>query len=490
MFFLPIAHAFGWLFTILAAAMAMPIAFAATFEETIVLHAFVATGAALSFIGVALIFALKGTEILAGRRQSLLLLCAIWLIIPLVAALPLYISGYPGGMVSAYFEAVSGFTTTGSTVFIDLSEVPKSLLVWRSFLQWLGGLMTLLAIAVVIGPLTGDQRIGHQFDQVSRSTHGSLLHTGAAIRIILPIYTGLTLACFTLLLSATIPPFDAFCLSLSTLSTGGFMPRSGTIALYGSSFAELVLAIFMFLGAVNLFWIRALIQFRWRLLREMHEPLSIGAIMIVLGILLTVPLLINSPETGFRSVYHSLTLGLATAASLVSTSGFAISDRTQDAIPYIFVLIICLIGGGRFSTAGGLKYSRVTAMFRQSGRELRFLFFPHLVRPSRYGKESRDTRILQVFWSNFAVIIFVIFALTSVLGACGIPLSAGLLAAISGVSNIGPAYSFLPVAEVASAPPFGEMHYAAQLALCAGMILGRVEVLALLSLVNIAYWRS
>ena len=268
------------------------------------------------------------------------------------------------------------------------------------------------------------------------------------------------------------------------------MPRSGTIALYGSSSAELVLSIFMFLGAINLLWIRAVLQFRWTTLREIKEPISIGIIMLLLGVLLTIPLLLNSPETGFRSVYHSLTLGLATAASFVSTSGFAISDRTQDAIPYMVVLIICLVGGGRFSTAGGLKFFRVAAMFRQSGRELRFLLFPHLVRPSRYGKESSDIQILRTLWSNFTVVIIVLFLLAAILAATGVPFSAGLLAAISSISNIGPAYSFLPVAEITSAPPFGEMSPIAQLALCLGMILGRVEVLALLSLMNFAYWRS
>ena len=490
MLFFSIAHAYGWLFAVMAAAMTLPIAIAVAFEETSVAHAFVATAAILGFVGGALIFALKGTEILAGRRQGLFLLCTIWLVVPLVAALPFYISGHPGSLVPAYFEAVSGFTTTGATVFIDLSNVPHSILVWRSFLQWLGGLITLLALAVILGPLTGHDLLDGQLRQIGRSTHGTLHHTASAIRSILPIYGGLTLACFTLLLSASIPPFDAFCLSLSTLSTGGFMPRSGTIALYGSSSAELVLAIFMFLGAVNMLWIRAILQFRWRNLRAIKEPVWIGVTMLVLGVLLTIPLLINSPEAGFRSVYHSFTLGLATAASFVSTSGFAISDRTHDAIPYMFVLIICLIGGGRFSTAGGLKFFRVAAMFRQSGRELRFLVFPHGVRPSRYGKESSDIQVLRTLWTNFTVVIIALFILTAILAASDVPLSAGLLAAVSAVSNIGPAYFFLPVAEIASAPPYGEMAPSAQLALCLGMVLGRVEVLALLSLMNFAYWRS
>ncbi|MGI9387836.1 MAG: TrkH family potassium uptake protein [Methyloligellaceae bacterium] len=490
MFLLSIAYAYGWLFAVMSAAMLLPVPFALTFEESNVIGAFVVTSAILAFAGGALIFALKGTKLRTGRRLNLFVLCTIWLIMPLFAALPLYISGQPDGLVAAYFEAVSGFTTTGATVFVDLADVPRSILVWRSILQWLGGFTTLLALGVLIGPLTGQERLGAELRQIGHSKHSIAQDVATAIRTILPVYGGLTLACFALLVFAAIPPFDAFCLALSTLSTGGFMPRSGTIALYGSSAAELILALFMFLGAVSLLWVRAILQFRWGMLREIREPVSIGLIILFLGVLLTVPLLINSPETGVRSVYRSLTLGLATAASFVSTSGFAVSDRTQDAIPYMFVLVICLVGGGRFSTAGGLKYFRVAAMFRQSGRELRFLLFPHLVRPSRYGKESRDISILQTLWSNFVVIVLVLIALTAILSTGGVPLSAGLLAAISSVSNIGPAYSFLPVAEIASAPPFGEMGSSAQLALCGGMMLGRVEGLALLSLMNFAYWRS
>ncbi len=485
-----VTHIFGWLFALLAVSMFLPAAFALAFKEQSVVQAFLATGMITGFLGGGLIFALKGRLSYGSRREGLVLLCTVWFVIPCIAALPFYLSGHPKNFSAAYFEAVSGFTTTGGTIFLDLAEVPKGILVWRSFLQWLGGLTTLVAVAVILGPLTGPDFQSRQLRRITRSTRGTLKLITEASRTIFPLYLSLTFLCFMLLYFAKIPSFDAFCLSLSTLSTGGFMPRSGTISLYGSPLAELILAIFMFFGAVSIFWLRAIIQFQWKDVREIREPNWIGVFILLVGLLLAAPLFLDSPESGLSSVYHSLTTGLATAASFVTTSGFAISDRTQEMFPYVAVIIICLIGGGWFSTAGGLKFFRIGAMFRQAGRELKLLVFPHSVRPSRYGRESTDKIVMRSIWVNFAVVVTMLWSLALLMAATGLSLSAAFLASVSALSNIGPAYVLTSLPDLANKPSYGEMLPIAHFSLSFGMILGRLEVLTLLSLINLAYWRS
>ncbi len=483
-------YASGWLLSVLSAVMLVPVLFAFALQEIQVAQIFFVVALVVGFVGIGLLLALKDQKMEFGRKQGLLLVCAIWVFVPFVAAIPFILAGIPDTVSAAYFEAVSGFTTTGATVLIDLAEVPKSLLVWRSLLQWLGGLSTLMALSVVLNPLMGADVGDRDYRQVHRSTHATIDHAKTSFRTIFPIYSGLSLLCFVLLIFSEIPPFDAFCLSLSTLSTGGFMPRAGTLELYGSPPGELVIAIFMFLGGVSVIWLNSILRFRWNAVREIPEPLWIAGAIVLFGTVMAALLLSNSPETGIRLVYRSWTLGLATAASFVSTTGYTVSERTQDFLPYMFVIMVCLVGGGRFSTAGGLKFFRVAAMIRQSMRELRQLVFPHGVRPSRFGREARDNEIIRLIWANFVVMIIALWVLALVLAATGVPLTAAFLAATSAISNIGPAYTSTRFPELQSIPGFNEMIPAAQYALTAGMILGRVEFLALLSLMNLAYWRT
>ena len=490
MFPIVILFTIGWILTLLASCMLLPVLFSLASEETAVAQSFLVIAVALGFIGGALLLALKDQKFSIDRKMELVIICTIWFVTPLCAALPLILSGFPGSLNAALFEAVSGFTTTGATVFADLADVPRGIIAWRSLLQWLGGLTTLMALAVALNPLIGDEVSDTHFRQVHRSSLATQRHAITSFRTIMPIYGGLTLLCFVLLMFANIPPFDALCLSLSTLSTGGFMPRSGTIELYGSPPAEFVLAIFMFLGCISILWLGAVFRFRWNVLKELPEPFWIAAAMVLFGLVVTVMLLQNAPDTGFLQLFRSWTLGLATAASYISTTGLTISERSHDAIPYVVMIIICLIGGGRFSTAGGLKFYRVLSMFRQSSRELNLLIFPHGVSASRFGRESRDNDVMRLIWANLFAVVTAIWILAVIVAATDVPLSVSFLASVSSISNIGPAFTFTRLPDFSTVPGFGELSAVAQIALAIGMIFGRLEFLALLSLANVVYWRS
>ncbi|MGI9382894.1 MAG: TrkH family potassium uptake protein [Methyloligellaceae bacterium] len=485
-----VLYILGWLLAAAAVAMLIPAAVAVALDPIAVAQAFVVPALSTGFLGGCLIIAFIGRETLFGRRPSLLLLCGLWVIIPIAGALPLYTAGFPKSLMGAIFEAVSGFTTTGASIFVDLAELPKSIIVWRALLQWTGGLATLLALAAIIAPLTGTELMDRQLRLIGRSAHGSALHMTESLRSILPLYLALTMGCFVCLIFSGLPPFDAFCLSLSTVSTGGFMPRAGTIELYGSPAAELVLAVFMALGGVSIVWIRAILQARWSIVRETREPIWILGLIAVTGVALSAALINVSQESGLVDSLHSITLGLATAASLISTTGLAVSARAHELIPYIALLGLCIIGGGRFSTAGGLKVYRLGVMLRQLGRELRLLVYPHGVRPSRYGDERRDVELLKMVWTVLVAFVLSIGVLAVLLSAAGLPFEASLLAAVTALSNIGPAYEFSRASELANAPSFADMSAWAQAALCGGMILGRVEILALFGLVNLTYWRQ
>lgn len=487
---LTVLYVFGCLFAILAGGLAVPFFMAVAFQEFEAAQAFFATSLLLGFVGGGLILALKGGRTIVNRRESLLLAGLVWLVIPVPAALPFFFSGYPTNFLQAYFEAVSGFTTTGASILDDLSEIPLSLIFFRSFLQWLGGLAMLLLFGLILGELTGPERIDRRLRQINRGVLGSADHIWDAARSVVPLYGGLTFVCFLLLMVAQIPAFDALCLSLSTLSTGGFMPRAGTVSLYGSPFAELVLAVFMFLGAVSIFWVRSIVQFQWAGLTKTKEPIYIGVAIIVTGVVLAIPLLLISPEQGFRSVYHSLTLGIATAASIVSTTGFAISAQTQEIFPFVALMFLCMIGGGSFSTAGGLKFFRLMAMLEQAGRDLKQLVYPHGVGVMDKKAPTTEDNVALTLAANFAVFLLAIAGLALLLSVTDLSFSAAIAASVSAISNIGPAFGLAALPELADEISYSEISASGQLLLCAGMIFGRVEVLVLLSLFYIGFWRA
>jgi len=485
-----VIYILGWLMTSAAAAMLVPTAFAVALDPALVFEAFLFPAVVIGFIGVNMLIAFRARDMAISRRQSLAVLVLIWVLMPLAGALPLYSAGFPGELVPAIFEATSGFTTTGASVISEFATVPRSIIVWRGLLQWMGGLVTLLLLAALLGPLWEGNLTERQFRLFGKSEQRIFPRIAEAIRVILPIYMLVTLLCFLCLMLSGLPSFDAFCLSLSTVSTGGFMPREGTIALYGSTSAEFVLAIFMALSSISILWVRAVFSGRWTFVKDMREPYFIAVAIVIFGGVLTLLMLKNAPVGGFGDVLDTVALSLATAASLISTTGFMISEPAHSLIPYMVVLAVAIIGGGAFSTAGGLKVYRLWAMFRQIGRELRLLVYPHGVRPSADGDEIRDERLMMAIWTTFGAYIITIAVLAIALAASGLAFEGALLAAASSVSNIGPAYEIIRVNDFPDAPSYANMAPWTQIALCGGMILGRGEVLVLLSLLSTTYWRD
>lgn len=483
-------HLLGWVLAALAAAMLFPAAIAISEDTLATVQAFIVPAFLVGFLGGCLILAFRNSAVFSTRWDSLFLLGLTWLVIPLAATLPFYYSGFPKDIIPAYFEATSGFTTTGATTIVDLSQTPRGIILWRAVLQWGGGLTTLLSLVAILGPLSGSHLMDRQLRVIGRSTHGSIRHIVEALRSITPVYSALTMACFISLVFSDIPPFDAFCLALSTISTGGFMPREGTIALYGSPAAELFLTFFMCCGAVSIVWFKAILQRRWMLARETREPFWIIALILFSGILLCVQLLASSVSLEWREALHFLTIGLATAASIITTTGFLISGEAQNLVPFMVLLGLSFIGAGRFSTAGGLKLYRVISMIRQAGRELRILIYPHGVRPARHGEEARDVEIIRAIWITFAAYIIVLGTLAVLLSAFGLAFQGAMLAGAGALGNIGPVYEMARTANFPDAPSYDAMSATAQLALCAGMIFGRVEVLALLTFLNLANWQD
>jgi trk system potassium uptake protein TrkH len=484
------AYILGWCFGGLSLAMMVPAVHALLLGERHEAMAFMNSSVGLFFLAGSIVFALYRDTLHLGRRQQLLVVISLWFLLPAGAAMPFYLSGAADTLPKAYFEAMSGFTTTGATLFGSLAPLAKSIILWRALLQWLGGLATLLSLSFIIGRFLGAELFGRDTSAIMQSSGGTSRDLENALTAIVPIYAGLTLACFVLLTLFGIPSFDALCLALSTLSTGGFMPRDGSIALYGSPAAELTLTVFMFFGAVSIVWLKALVTMNRVVLARNSEPVGIAITVLLLGLALAAVIFHKTAGSDLFALVHSLTLGLASAASLLSTTGFEFGHSEQIAIPYLVLLPIAVVGGGRYSTAGGLKFSRLATMLELSRRELRKLLYPHSVGRMLYSNRERDENVRRSVWSIFAVTLIALVAMILGLSYLDMSLEGALMAALSALSNFGPAYEMAKVGNPSAYRAFADMPTNAQLILCAGMVVGRVETLMLLGLFNMAIWRK
>ena len=487
-----VIYLFGWMVFVLAGCMLLPAVTALLSQETQVAWMFAMASGTTAFIGGGLILALRGKVVELSRTEGLALLVFVWVFLPLAGAIPIWLAGVTGSFVRSYFEAVSGFTTTGATVFAQLVDVPNGIIIWRSLLQWLGGLTSLLTLALVIGPLIGTGQIERQLRILGGGETGRSWYRVSAFRTILPFYSALSICCFFALLACGVPAFDALCLAMSTISTGGFMPRDGTLVEYGSSLGLVVVGLFSLAGAVSIVWLRSLLTMRWTEVWQTREPFFVIGAVIFLAPFLAFAFLQAVPALSVDGTFRAIAAGFASAASYVSTTGFPVSPATDPALPYLLLLLICIIGGGRFSTAGGLKFFRLGTLLSHSGQEIGWLVYPHSVTSvASAGNITRDRlMVLRAVWANFAVYFGVFVALGCGLGFAGLDLPASLLAAVSALSNIGPAYTAMLGEFGEKAVGYPAMGDATLLGLAFGMILGRVEILALLGLINVRYWRG
>lgn len=469
-----------------ALAMLLPAVVAFAAGETPAANAFVLTAGLLGFLAAAAIFALRGRTRTISRAGSYVLVLAIWIGAPVIAALPLMRAGGTD-YLTALFETVSGFTTTGATALERVGSVGLSGIFFRAELQWLGGFVTLVTVTTVLaasglGGLTRSQAalVSGVDDRAGRLVT-------AAGRILIA-YLAVTTGCVILLFVSGIPPFEAVCISLSTVSTGGFMPIDGTFSAYGNPFANGVVAIFMLIGATSIVWHRMVAEGRWQLVREHRESYWVAGVAVLVS-LLYMAAFADPLHPASESPPHWITGGFLTGISLVSTTGFESHSAAFAALPATLVFFLAVIGASGFSTAGGLKYYRIGALLTLSGQELRRLIYPHSVRESRFGSVPYNLDMMKAILGNLLVCLVVIMAAVILLSVSLPDFEAALSATIAGFANIGPLYS-AGWGDPQTWTPYAGFDGFAKLVFIAVMILGRLEVLVVFAVFNLAYWRS
>lgn len=418
-------------------------------------------------------------------RDGFVVVTLFWALLALFGALPFQFAGITTSMADAYFETMSGLTTTGSTVLTGLDNMPRSINLWRAELQFLGG-MGIVVLAVAILPMLG---VGGM-QLFKAETPGPMKDSKLTPRIketakaLWYVYLTLTLICIGALWLAGMTPFEAVIHSFTALSTGGFSNHDASIAYYDSAAIEMILAVFMFLGGASF-----ALHFLAVTSRDPSLHWRDSEFRSYLLIVLTVTLVIAAALTAagiYPNVASSLRYALFQVVSMATTTGYMSADfGVWPPALGALLMIISFFAGSAGSTSGGIKVVRMVLLFKQTLCEIKRLIHPNAQVPLKLsGKVVPDRTLAAV--AIFFVVYVAVFVLIGILvAALGTDLVTAFSATAAALNNTGPG-----LGAVGPAFNFASLPEAAKWLLSAAMLLGRLELFTLLVLLTPTFWRA
>lgn len=442
-----------------------------------------ATGFAATLLaGVALWLPSRHMSRDLNIRDGFMVTALFWVVLGLFGAIPLWLAPELSlTPVEAIFESISGLTTTGATVITGLDHLPRSLLLYRQLLQWLGGI-GIIVLAVAVLPMLG---IGgmqlYRAESAGPSKDRKLTpRITSTAKALFGIYFLLTMACSASYVAAGMPTFDALCHAFSTVAIGGFSTHDASLGHYEQNSVLLVSSVFMVLSAIN-FGLHFLALQRRNIRVYSHDSETAFFITVIALASIVVCCLLLATET--LDLEDSLIHGLFQTISIATTTGFTTQDfSVWPLFLPVLLLMLSFMGGCVGSTGGGMKAMRILLIFRQGMRELRQLLHPNAVIPLKLDARRVQTEVISAVWSFFAVYMFCFVLIWLALLATGLDFISAFSAVVATMNNLGPG-----LGDVAA-------HYAAvsesgKLILCLAMLMGRLEVFTLLVLLTPAFWR-
>ncbi len=418
-----------------------------------------------------------------SRREAIVLVAGGWMAASLFSALPYTLSGALPSFLDACFEAMSGYTTTGATVFTSIETQEQGILLWRSLTQWLGG-MGIIMLFVALFPILGIGAAHMAEAEMPGGQQGERLtarirDTAKALWF---IYFGMTITEFILLRIAGLSIFDAMTVTLSTTPTGGFAPTDLSIGAYNSLFVEVIVIFFMIAAGVNfgLYYYLIFKRQPMRLLKNPEFKLYI-ALLIAVTLILNLDLIINM-ELPFG---EALRYSSFQTVSIMTTTGFATADfNNWTDFAKSVLLILMVIGASAGSTGGALKVIRLLVLAKYTYRRILLAFNPRAVIPLKVDgniiPEGITSRIIGLAILYFVTLIICFL----IMSGLGLDNTTALSSVIASLGNIGPGLGMVgPVENYAFIPPLGK----GVLIFC--MLAGRLELFTLLMIFTRAFWR-
>lgn len=414
-------------------------------------------------------------------RQTFLLTTMVWVALPLFGAIPLMLGATELRFVDAFFEAMSGLTTTGSTVISGLDDLPRGLLLWRGILQWLGGI-GIIVVAMVFLP---ELRVGGM--QIFRSeafeTMGKILPRAQAIaKQISIIYAVLTLFCMIVYLMLGMQGFDALVHALTTVSTGGFSNYDASFGTFSGS-AEYAASVFMILAALPFVrYVQLVNGHAEPLLRDSQIRVFLIVILLLVGVTSAVLVYVfpHHPEQAFREALFNIT-------SIISGTGYASVDYMEwGSFLIIVFFFIGLIGGCAGSTTCSVKIFRYQLLFSAIRVQIQRIRSPHGIFVPRFDGRAVGADVLSSVISFFMFFVVTLGIVAWLLALTGLDFVTSVSGAATAVANIGPGLGDV----IGPAGNFSTLNDPAKWILSAAMLIGRLELMAVYAMLTVRFWRS
>ncbi|VAW24281.1 Trk potassium uptake system protein TrkH [hydrothermal vent metagenome] len=476
-----ILRALGFLLLVEGLAMLVAMVVAIIYKGSDI-HAFVISSLICIVLGLLLIVFTRKASTNIGKREGFTIVTLVWVVFSFFGSIPYILSGSIPNFTNAFFETISGFTTTGSSILDNIEALPKGILFWRSATQWLGG-MGIIVLSLAILPIFGiggmqlytaevpgpvPDKISPKIQQTAKTLWG--------------IYLLFTLTESFLLWVGGMSFFDAICHSFTTMATGGFSTKQASIAFWDSPFIHYVIIVFMVLAGTNFSLSYCALTGKLdRVLKDEEFRYYLLFILIFVALIFTGLLITKniSTEKAFRD-------SLFQVVSIITTTGYVTADYLLW-YPFLTILIFALFffGGSAGSTGGGVKIMRIVVLLKNSYYELKRMVHPNAIIPVRFNKHTVDTKIVTNVLAFF-IIYFMIFILSTILFSIIEPdLQSSMGAVATCLGNIGPG-----LGNVGPTETFMHIHPVGKWFLSFLMLLGRLELFTVLVLFSRSFWKG
>jgi trk system potassium uptake protein TrkH len=463
--------------------MIIPAGIAAYYGETIEFYSFLGTIFLIwIFAAFYIFFTRKAPNRNLSSRDGFFFVTSSWVLAAGFGAIPVFISGAIPSYTDAYFEIMSGFTTTGASILTNIESLPKSILFWRSLTHWLGG-MGIVVLVVALIPLLGvggTKLVGAESPGPSVDKFTPKIRNNALILWL--IYLGLSVIETILLMIGGMDLFDAATHTFGTMATGGFSPKAASVGYYNSAFIDAVITIFMVLAGCNF-------ALYYKAMRgKIADVIKDGEFKVYIGIFLVVSVVISgnlffrgtydNPGTAFR--YSSFQ-----AASIITTTGYATADfEIWPNFSKVLLFFLMFIGGCSGSTGGGIKVIRIVTMAKVAVNNIKYMLHPRGVFNLKVGQNTIRKEVIYTISGFFALYIFSILVTTVIVSTGGADIETSLTTALATVGNIGPGFGEIGPTENYFFFP-GYIKWFLSLA----MMAGRLELFTVFALLTPQFWK-
>ena len=421
-----------------------------------------------------------------GEREGYVIVAMVWVVFSAFGLLPYYLSGQVPSLTDAWFESMSGFTTTGATIIPNLDVITHGLLFWRSLTQWIGG-MGIIVLSIAILPIFGLNGMQLYAAEVTGLTYEKLSPRIAdTAKMMWSIYLLLTATEVAALWLCGMDVFDAVCHSFSTIATGGFSTHNNSLEFYDSAAIHYTVTFFMFISGINFVLLIYLLRGKARNFFQDEELRWYSVAVLVFAIALTLGLYIARPGWTALHMERAFRDSIFTVISAMTSTGYTISDYMYwPIVAWVVIFFLMLTGACAGSTAGGIKWVRLSIIMKNGVAEFQRRIHPNAIVPVKLNDKAVPQQTINNIMAFLIFYVFIIVVTVVIFCASGVNFDESIGAAVSAIGNVG-----ISIGQFGPAGTYAEFPTVAKWVMSFVMLVGRLEIFTVLLLFTKALWRK